>query len=46
MIDPERRKDRVLEPHEEMWEIKATNPAASDEDVAEVPVPRTLTGLR
>lgn len=44
MIDPERRADRVLEPHEELWEIKATNPGAT-EDPQEVPVPRTLTGL-
>lgn len=44
MIDPERRADRVLEPHEELWEAYATNPA-STEDPQEVPVPRTLTGL-
>ena len=60
MIDPQRRADRVLEPHEELWEIKATNPASASatagevdataactiEELSEVPVPRTLTGLR
>lgn len=45
MIDPQRRKDRVLEPHEELWEMYATNPAAPDEDLSEVPVPRQ-DGLR
>lgn len=27
MIDPQRRKDRVLLPHEQLWEIYATEPA-------------------
>jgi len=59
MIDPQRRADRVLEGHEELWEIHMTNPAAASalagdldgttagvsEDLSEVPVPRTLTGL-
>lgn len=27
MIDPMRRADRVLEPHEQLWEVYATNPA-------------------
>lgn len=44
LIDPQRRKDRVLEPHEEIWEIKATNPSVADEDLAEVPIPRVLKG--
>lgn len=59
MIDPQRRADRVLEPHEELWEIHMTNPASASaaagevdaqaagtvEELSEVPVPRTLTGL-
>lgn len=53
MIDPQRRADRVLDPHEEGWEIKATNPASESasatgsgtEELSEVPVPRVLDGL-
>lgn len=59
MIDPEARKDRALEPYQELWEIHATNPASASatagdldatasgeiEELSEVPVPRTLTGL-
>lgn len=34
LVDPERRKDRALEPHEELWEIYATNPMDPEADPA------------
>lgn len=42
MLDPVLREDRVhVEPYHAMWEIYATNPAHSGEDIAEVPVERS-----
>lgn len=40
LIDPMRRKDRVLEGHEELMEIYATNSADPGSNPSEVPVPR------
>lgn len=49
MIDPQRRADRLVGQEagvqhmgEELWEVYATNPARSDEDLSEVAVPRVL----
>ena len=36
LIDPQRRKDRVLEGHEELWEIYATDPSDPQSDPATV----------
>lgn len=49
LIDPERRKERVIGQAagplvqgvaEELWEIYATNPARSDEELSEVRIER------
>lgn len=41
MVDPMVREDRVLEPHQEVWEIYATNPAAPAAARGDTPEERT-----
>jgi hypothetical protein len=42
LVDPVRRADRVLEPHEEVWEIYALSPEKSDGEASEADLDRGL----
>lgn len=49
MLDPDNRANRVLEPHQELWEIKSLpktfdNSMPERPEPEETPVPRLLPG--